>query len=142
MRHSLIGFAEWHWINKTENTFSVIRVQIKLYSYSASIWYHMRVLYPFDGQSQAWRLHWICVELLYPTTNHMNLVDWTPSCCCIMHGICQINKTCHEFSAPWITFAAEYRVVMYTSCSRLSWCYYCDVNLYNCDVRYHGSIKQ
>ncbi len=39
-------------------------------------------------------------------------------------------------SVPQIAFAAEYKEVMYTSCCKLSWCWYCDVSLCYCDIRH------
>ncbi len=39
-----------------------------------------------------------------------------------------------KLSVPQIAFAAEYKVVMYTSCCKLSWCCYCDISLCYCDV--------
>ncbi len=46
-----------------------------------------------------------------------------------------------KFLVPRIAFAAEYKVVMYTSCCKLSWCCYCDVSLCHYDVRYHGRMQ-
>ncbi len=48
-----------------------------------------------------------------------------------------VNYRKRYFPIPRIPFAAEYKAVMYTSCYKLSWCYYCDVILCYCDVRYH-----
>ncbi len=47
-----------------------------------------------------------------------------------------------QFSVPWLEFAAEYKVVMFTSCCKFSWGYYCDANLCYCDVIYHGSMQR
>ncbi len=41
---------------------------------------------------------------------------------------------------PRLAFAAEYKVVMYTSCYNLSWCCYCNVRLCYCDIRYDGNM--
>ncbi len=41
-----------------------------------------------------------------------------------------------KFSVPQIAFAAEYKVVMYTTCCKLSCCCYCDATLCYCDVRH------
>ncbi len=46
-----------------------------------------------------------------------------------------------EFTVPRIAFVAEYKVVMYTYCCKLSWLCYCDISLCYCDVRSHGSMQ-
>ncbi len=56
-----------------------------------------------------------------------------------MFVVCNAFST--EFSLSRIAFAAEYKVVMYTSCCKLPWCYYCDVSLCYCDIRYHDSMQ-
>ncbi len=53
----------------------------------------------------------------------------------------KVLRQAAEFSEPRILFAAENKVVMYTSFCKLSWCCYCDVSLCCCDIRYHGNMQ-
>ncbi len=55
----------------------------------------------------------------------------------------------HQFSLPQIGYplggsSKNCTVVMFTSCSQLSWYYYCDIIFYYCDIRspwqYHNNI--
>ncbi len=55
--------------------------------------------------------------------------------------ICLAINVQEQFSLPCITFAVEYRVIIYTSGSRLSCGYYYNVRLQYCDVRYFGSTR-